>query len=231
MITLLMKDVRSTAPVLVVFILLYGLVGLPAARSDEAFFWLTVKLAVGLWVIPPVLDWRNEADRFLCSLPVDRSAFVWARGVWVLLATAAAGGLWVVSGHLWFGVLAGDRWRMPAVPIWTTLDGVLGFAVVTMVLASVFLPCYFRFGIGKGSAAAAALAIVPLLTVSALLEGTGPAGEFGGRLQAAALQQAMRGLRDRAGTFGLLVIVGVGATIAATISLRLAKRFYEQREF
>jgi hypothetical protein len=231
MIALLMKDVKASAPVLALFTVLFVLVGLPTVRDDEAFFWLAVNLAIGLWAIPSVLDWRSETDRFFCSLPVDRAAFVRAGAVWILVTTGIAAGLWMASGRLWIGLGAGSSRPVPAVPMWTTGDGLLAFAVVAFALAVVFLPCLFRFGIGKGSAVAGAVALASLGTASAMLQLAHAAGGTGPRLPAAALQQAVGTLRGHVGAPGVLVIAAAALTIVATISIALARRAFEQREF
>jgi hypothetical protein len=235
---LLLKDVRVSAPLVAAIVLAYVVMGVTAVRNDEAFFWLTVVLAVGLWMIVPILEWQSGADRFLCSLPVDRATSVRARGVWALAANVAAGGLWVASGHLWQALASGPEWGPPATPMWTSADGLLAFGLVTIVLAALFLPCYFRFGIGKGGAIFGALAVVPLAVIGGLttLGVTAPPasqGRLGGvpPLPATAIRQAIGRLRDSLGTPASLVLLGGCAAVALWASVRLAIRYHEQREF
>lgn len=235
---LLLKDVRVSAPLLAAIVLAYVVTGVRAVRNDEAFFWLTVALAVGLWTVVPTLECQSDADRFLCSLPVDRAAIVWARGLWVLVAAIASGGLWVASGRLWQTVMSGSRWGLPATPMWTTFDGLLAFGLVGIVLATLFLPCYFRFGIGKGSAifgtlAVGLLAVTGGLTTLGVIAPPASQGGLGGvrPLPAAAVRQAIGHLRDSLGAPASLVLLGGCAAVALWASVRLAVRYYEQREF
>jgi hypothetical protein len=75
---LLLKDVKAGALLIAAVVVLYALTSVAAARAEEALFWLSVGLAVGLWIMPPLVDWRVDADHFICSLPVDRAP----RGCW-----------------------------------------------------------------------------------------------------------------------------------------------------
>jgi hypothetical protein len=235
---LLLKDVRVSALLLAVSGLTYLAMSVTAVRNDEAFFWLSVIFAVGLWVAVPILEWQNEADRFVCSLPVDRATCVRARALWVLAASFGACGAWVAVGQAWRWTASGTAWQLPATPMWTTAEGLLAFGVVTAVLAAIFLPCYFAAGIGKGSAifgvlAAALLAAVSGVTALGGARSTSPVGGAGAAvtLPAVAVTHAIGRLCRGLGTPVALVLLAGCAATALFAAIRLATRCYERREF
>jgi hypothetical protein len=121
--------------------------------------------------------------------------------------------------------------------MWASFDGLLAYGALAVVLAALFLPCYVRLGIGKGLAAFGALAIALLAATASLAQLTAAAtsAATGGSGSASPLalpvQHAVGLLRGALGVPGSLVLVGGCAAFIFWMSMRLATRFYEQREF
>jgi hypothetical protein len=236
-IALLLKDLKASQLPLAAIFVLYVLTSVTAARADEALFWLSIAFTAGLWVVPAVVDWQADADRFICSLPVARATIVRARSAWMLCAAAAGAAAWAAAGHLW-RIVAPELDRAPGTPMWQSVEGILAFAAVAAVLAALFLPCYSRFGIGKGSAVfgfltLAIVAVVAGLTAAGAIEPFGEADRsgVGTRLPAAVISHAFACVRDAVGLSGAVGFLCAGAAIINWAAVRMAAGFYEQREF
>jgi hypothetical protein len=236
-IALLLKDFKASALPLAAVLVLYLLTSVTAARAEEALFWLSIGFTVGLWVVPAVIDWHVDADRFVCSLPVDRATVVWARVAWMVGAAAAGAVSWAAMGLLWRTVPV-DLGQSPGIPMWQSAEGFLAFGAVAASLAVLFLPCYYRFGIGKGSAVFGFLALalvgaVTGLTVLGVIEPSGAADGAGAGtlLPAAAVIRGFARLRDAFGVLGAIGLLGGGAAVGGCLAVRMAVGFYEQREF
>lgn len=115
--------------------------------SEEAFFWLGIILAGTLTLYVPIMEWHQETDRMLNSLPVTRATVVLSRYLSSLLACGVAGTAWVSTGNL-LAPLFAETSSTPA--LWATPEGWLTFLVVALLLVTLFLPLYFRFGLGRG---------------------------------------------------------------------------------
>jgi hypothetical protein len=99
---LLLKDLRVGA----LFLWLIGLIYLLMVVQfvvfglDAPLFLASVALAASLVASVLIVEWRVDADRFLCSLPVSRSTVVRGRCLSILAAGVSLV-LWVSGG--WSG--------------------------------------------------------------------------------------------------------------------------------
>jgi hypothetical protein len=113
----------------------------------------------------------------------------------------------------------------------------LAFVLVFACIASVYLPCYFRWGFGKGNVAAAlvlAAAVIvtdivgPDFTRAAGVAGSGVVYEGVPRGQ---VTQGVAHLADRYGLASAgLIVLGLAAVVL-TVSAQIAARAYRRHEF
>lgn len=186
--------------------------------NQEAFFWLGIALVGALALYVPTIEWHQETDRMLSSLPVTRATVVLSRYVSTIVACAVGTGAWVSSGFLLGPLLGPDATDSG---MWTTLSGITAFMSVAILLLSLFLPLYFRFGIGRG-----AMIFVPSAMGLYLLT-----AQPGGMVPPAT------GFHEQISTFSasigpgwvlLLMLLLLAAVVAA--SGRLSIRWFENRD-
>jgi hypothetical protein len=86
----------------------------------------------------------------LNSLPVRRETVVFSRYLASALACGMAGMAWVSTGI----IIAPFLDPSPAAPgMWTTFEGILALFSLAALLVALFLPLYFRLGLGRGAMA------------------------------------------------------------------------------
>ena len=140
------------------------------------------------------------------SLPIDRSQFVRARYVTTTLGVLIGVGMsWAISGGE-LGLVA---------------QATAFFVLITA--ASLFLPCYFRFGAGKGLMVFSILS----LTLIALLAGVGALIASLANHPTVGSPQAWF---QNAGGFVAIVLVAV-ALLIAVVSSEIAVRWYHSRDY
>ena len=190
--------------------------------NQEAFFWLGISLAGALALYVPTIEWHQETDRMLSSLPVRRATVVYSRYLSSILATVLAGVAWVSTGSLIAPLLAPlSNHGSELAPIWATFEGVLALVMVAVFLLSLFLPLYFRFGLGRGALVFVALVFGLFLVVSFSIGLMGP-GET--------LRDLLSSLTASVGPGWVLFLVlgGLGGVVAA--SSRVSVRGFERRD-
>jgi hypothetical protein len=234
---LLLKDLKVGALFLWLIGLIYLLmvVQFVVFGHDAPLFLASIALAASLVAGVLIVESLVDADRLVCSLPVSRSTVVRGRCLSMLCAGAVSLVLWVCGG------LVGDALVGHAgsgTPLWATFEGVVGFCLVIVGLATLFMPCYFRFGIGKGSAVFAFL-LIPLASAEAagsLLVLPEAAGSVGPRSALAtvpgSLVRHLIGQADQnLGTAAALVLFSLVGAVMLWASVALSTKFYEKREF
>jgi hypothetical protein len=209
----------------------YALASLQTVFVDEAFFLLNVALAGGLSLYVPVIEWYQESDKMLHSLPVSRSAVVVTRYVIAVMAGGIAGLAWSATGRLLLPFLDAQR-ATPA--MWMTLDGILTFILSTGLLFALFLPLYFRLGMGKGALGFMASSLI-LLAIGYGTRGLGVGSGGHGTLPFPApsglIRMRISELLAGMGVAGTLTTVLLGTALLLGLSLRLSQRWYGRREF
>jgi ABC-2 type transport system permease protein len=179
-----------------------------------------------------MLDWKNDAERFVLSLPVTRATAVKARyatAVLIGLASLAVGALVGLSRALVM-TARGQPW-----PRWMAADVGLAFVFVFAFIVAIYLPCYFQWGYGKGVVAAA-------LVLASTIVGSDVLGPFvvGTAVRdAAAGDDLPRGvvahgaalLASRHGLAAAGVVVLGAAAVMLWLSAQASMRAYQRREF
>jgi len=234
MLKLFLKDVRAGAIFLWVVIPLNLVAAIQVSRSGGAFFWANVSCAALTLVAVSMLEWKNGAESFVHSLPVTRTTVVYGRYL-----TAAAIGLLSLLVAATVGVARGVGLSMRGAPWprWVAGDMALAFLLVCVVIAAIYLPCYFRWGFGKGNVAAAivlAAGIIGASLVGPALTGlrVTPAGSVtAGGVPAGLIPL---GVARLVGSYGLVagsvVVLGVAAALL-WVSSHVAVRASRHREF
>jgi ABC-type transport system involved in multi-copper enzyme maturation permease subunit len=190
--------------------------------AEEAFFWLGIGLAGALVVYVPTMEWHQETDRMLNSLPVRRATVVFSRYLSSVLACIVAGVAWVSTGRILAPLLDALVEGSRATPgMWTTFEGVLTFFLMACLMVSLFLPLYFRFGLGRGAMAFVGLSFGLLVLASF------PSGLI---LPAAALETLVVTLTTRVGPGWVLFLILGGMGAALALSGRLSVRWFERRD-
>ena len=154
----------------------------------------------------------------MSSLPLRRTTVVLSRYLASVLACGVAGLAWVSTGRILAPVL--DTGFAPPA-MWTTFEGILTFFLMSGLLLSLFLPLYFRFGLGRG-----ALIFMGLFVGSYVLASV----SLGIIIPGQALETVVGNLNGRVGSGWALVLVlgGLGAVVAG--SSGLSARWFEKRD-
>jgi hypothetical protein len=234
MLNLFIKDIKVGAIFLWAVVPLYVVTALQVSRVGAGFFWVNVTCASLLLVAVSMLDWKNEAEPFVLSLPVTRAMVVRAR----YLTAVVVGLLSLVIG-LAIGAARGISLVMRAEPWprWMAGDVGLAFVLVFAFIASVYLPCYYRWGFGKGNVAAALVLaaagiatdiVGPAMPGAASAPGGGPFYEGVPRGQ---VTQGVARLADRYGMAAAgLIVLGLAAVLL-WVSAQVAARACRRQEF
>jgi ABC-2 type transport system permease protein len=234
MLNLFLKDAKAGGIFLWAVVPLNVVAALQMSRSSGAFFWANVTCAALILVAVSMLEWKNDAEPFVHSLPVTRAMVV--RGRYL---TAAAVGLLSLLVGATVGTARGLGLAAQGMPWprWVSGDTALAFLLAFAVIAAIYLPCHFRWGFGKGNVAAA-LVLAAGIVVSSIF---GPAVVF---VPAAAAGRAARGgvppghipqgvalLVEHVGlAAGGIIVMALAAGLLA-VSAQVASRGYERREF
>jgi ABC-type transport system involved in multi-copper enzyme maturation permease subunit len=186
---------------------------------------------VALTIYVPVIEWYQETDLMLLSLPVRRDTVVLARYLVAMVAGVVAGLAWTAAGRLLLPMLDAGR-DTPA--MWVTLSGGLTFFIAFGLLASFLLPLYFRLGVGKGALAFLGLSVV-LLALSygtaGLAGGPVPSGPVGLIPPSALISARVTAMLGSLGPAGTLTVVLVGIALVYGVSLKVSQRWFAGREF
>jgi hypothetical protein len=229
MLSLIRKDLGVVAAFCALALPIYLVGVVSAARAGGVMFWVNVAFGVTLMLSVCLLDTRNGAGRFTHSLPVTRAGVVRARyGTAIVLAGFALG----------VGVLVGAVVRLAPAdaswPRWVAPDVGLAYGLVMALIIAIYLPCYFRWGLGAGTVVAA-LALVGLIIAGDVAGGparAGAAGTAGGAAVPRGLVVwAIVSLVERWGGAAASLAAAAAAAAVLTVSVALAERGYATREF
>jgi hypothetical protein len=118
--------------------------------------------------------------------------------------------------------------------MWMTLDGILTFILSTGLLFALFLPLYFRLGMGKGSLGFLVLSLI-LLAVGYgtrdLATGSGGPGTLPFPVPSGLIRMRISAFLGGMGVAGTLTTILLGTALLLGLSLLLSQRWYERREF
>lgn len=220
-----------TRPIRGVVALVLVMAAVQTARGDEAFLWLGLVMAGTLALLVPVLEWKLGTDRLVSSLPVRRATIVRARYVIAGLAVAAAWASWVAVGHLLVPALVPDRTGPDS---WATLEGTLAFLWLCALLFAVFLPLFFRLGLGRAATAffpaLLGLYLAALAAASVVGLGEGVDGAMVPAAPGALTRTAMEALVIRLGAAAACAAVALAIALLWAASIRVSTRGFERRD-
>jgi hypothetical protein len=224
---LVLKDLRLLRPYRWLIVPGYLLFSANGIEHPEAFFWVNVALASVYSLTLIMIEWKQDADRYLASLPVGREEMVQARYAGALGAAVLGTAVYTFYGRVLIG-FGGERLerRWPGTPGWETPEGVLAFFLVTILLAVAYLPFYFRWGFGKGSWLFVASLPPVAAALAPLVHGTGAEG----RLPSEHLRSALAALSGAAHPVATVAAALLGAAVLGWLSLRLSIAFYARRD-
>ena len=231
MLNLFFKDVRAGALFLWAAVPLSVVTALQVSRSGGAFFWANVTCATLILVAVSMLEWKYDADPFVHSLPVTRAMVVRGR----YLTAAAIGLLSLLVGTAVGTARAlafaaqGAPW-----PRWVAGDMALAFVLAFAIVAAVYLPCYYRWGFGKGNVAAALVVAAGIIVTSITAPAFTATATGGAALVGVPPGRIPHGVAALVDRFGLMaggaIVLALAAGLLAA-SAQLAARTYERREF
>ena len=145
---------------------LYLLYAVPSFEGTLGFFVLNVAATVLMALAPIMIHDKYRIESLISLLPPARHQVVVARYVTALLALLAGLSLQYIGGtmlSIWFKT--SGFWTLCA------LQAVLVFLLPPLVIISLYYPCYFQFGLGRGFFAflILATALIIVLTSPALV--------------------------------------------------------------
>lgn len=211
---LILKDLRVLRPWWWLIVPGHLLFAANGVLSPETFFGMNVALALAFTLGLLILEWRQDADRFVASLPVTRGDMVRARYAGALGAAVVATVAYAAYGSLLLG-FATERLlqRWPGPRGWESTQGLAVFFLTVWLLTVAYLPFYFRSGLAKGTWLFLGSVGAGAVAVAALLRWRGLSSSVG----------------EGASGFTVLVAMAAGALLGWA-SLRLSVRFYERRD-
>jgi hypothetical protein len=209
---LLLKDLRLLRPWWWIIVPIHVLFAANGVLSPETFFAINVVLALALTVALLIVEWQQEADRFVASLPVSRGQVVRARYAWILGVALGGTVLYAVYGSVLLA-LGTDRIlaRWPGPPGWESVAGLVTFFATVWLVSVAYLPFYYRAGLGKGTWWFVVCAL-PLVGI------------------AVPLMRSPYGTPEMLETPGSVAAVLALSALAGWLSEKLSARFYEGRD-
>lgn len=202
-----------------------------ASRAGGMIFWVNVAFATAALVSVCLLDARSGADRFIHSLPVTRADVVRARyGTAIVLAAVVLG----IGAAV--GMARAVATAPPAAgwPRWFSPDVGLAYLVVMAVIIAVYLPCYFRWGYGRGTVVAAVLLaglVIAGDVVGNEADSLSRVAPGEGGLPRGLVVRVVVAMADARGLAATSVITLACAAAMLAVSAAAASRLYRRREF
>lgn len=215
---LVLKDLRVLRPWWWLIVPGHMLFGANGIFSPQAFFAVNVALAWAFTLILLIIEWTQDADRFLGSLPVSREDMVRARYAEVLGAAVGATILYAVYGRVLL-VFATERLleRWPGAPGWESGEGLLAFFLTVWLVTIVFLPFHLRWGLGKASWLFL-VCMAPVVVGAAAL------------VRWLSLSWTLTAVSEVTGTAVTLILALALGAVLGWLSLRVSVRFYDRRD-
>ena len=234
MFALMRKDFIAGRFFLAIGLAVYVLYAATSYQKPFGYFILNIAAVILLVLAPLVVDDKYRTDTLICYLPRSRSKVVLARYVMALIALLAGLGL-----HYGLGAILSIRVEETGFRTLCGPQAVLVFYIVPVAFVSLYLPCFFRFGLGRGAFAFAILMIALAIFVTSPLLATDLLSANGGLVVTREMLQhpemALVAVVDQVamavgkGSFYAAVFVGSVAFVSA--SLALSVRFFERRDF
>lgn len=219
-------------------LIVYGL-NLTMNTAHDLFVMVaTAVLVIACLILTLVQDYVSKTEALYGSLPLTRATIVGGR--YLLMAFLSAGGYLVALACAFF-----LKSMLPLQPMtldprpWVSVDGLTGYVLAMAAFAALYLPLYYRFGLGKSTVAFTLVILAMVVSVltfkplaalkSVLSRGFEPPGRAGDA--ASRIVGAIAGIRQALGTPAFLAAAIILVVLILTISIRLSVRVYEKSEF
>ncbi len=211
MLNLVGKDIRVVVLYLCLIVPTLGLLVVGALFEGKAFLALSCVMAATVVAVALMADWTLGTESFVHSLPVSRTDVVKARYTTSLLL---AGGCLILSAGIAVIFASNYAVRVGAWPAWVAVEMALTAVVYVGVYIAVFLGCLFRLGMARGGAVST-MAFIVLAEVGFLY------------VNPEALAKLMKAVGAATATAGVVLAMA----LIIWLSMRIAMRSYERREF
>jgi hypothetical protein len=210
-----------------------------AMNTGHALFFMvaTPALVATCLILTLVQDYVNKTEALYVSLPLTRATIV--AGRYGLAAFLTAGGFLIALGSAFVLKSALSLQSMNFSPRpWASIDGLTGYVLAMASFAALYLPLYYRLGLGRSTAAfglimlAVAVGILTLKPMAALrrmlgrgLESPEPSGDA-----AFSIVGAVGHVRQAMGTPAFLAAAAIAVALMLVASFRLSVKFYEKND-
>ena len=184
-----------------------------------------------------IYEEQNRTETLYASLPLNRKTTV--RGRYLLSGLIALGGAAIIFGSaaLILALLNAPAYDEALSPL-LSFDGIVGFLCAAILLLAVYLPLYYRFGLGKGNIAFLGVLFGLLFALAGLERiATGTLRIIPPLLTSDFLKDPGRGtiglIASAKGALGLPLFIACGLAILsflAAVSLQISTRLYERKE-
>ena len=234
MFALIRKDLIACRLFLVIGLAMYVLWAVSMDQQPLGFFMLNIGAIIVLTLAPIIVDDKYRIETLVCFLPPSRSKVVVARFVMALFALltglAAQYGLGAI-----LSILSDET------GFWTLCSpqAVLAFCIVPVAFVSLYFPCFFRFGLVRGSFVFVILTIALASLMTSPLFATNLLSANGGFVLTREMLQhpetALVALIDHVaaiiGGSRFFVAVSIGSVALITASVTFSIRFFNWRDF
>jgi len=234
MFALIRKDLIACRLFLIIGLAIYVLYAMAAFQQPLIFFIMNIGATILLVLMPIVVDDKFRIDTLVCYLPPSRRTVVMARYVNALIALL--GGLGLQYG---FGAILSVYFEKQG--FWTLCapQAVFAFCIVPVALVSLYLPCFFRLGLGRGTFVFAILIAVLTILMSSPFFASGLlSGKGGFELTPELVQHpemAFVALIDHiaasVGSARFYTITALSTVALVAVSVFVSIRFFQQRDF
>jgi ABC-type transport system involved in multi-copper enzyme maturation permease subunit len=227
---LVLKDLRLLRPYFWLIVPGHMLFGANGIVRPDVFFGMNVALACAYTAGLLIVEWTQDAERFVGSLPVSREEIVKARYAGALGAAALGTVLYATYGRALLG-FGGERLlrRWPGTPGWETPEGLLGFFLASFLLAAAFLPFYFRAGLARGAWLFVAC-LAPVLVGSVVLVRWSVSGGGEDTTPGDVSARVLTSVFEAVGVVPAIMLFLAAAAALGGFSLRLSVLFFERRD-
>ena len=235
MFALIRKDLIACRLFLLFGLAIYALYAVSAYHQPLGYFVVNIGAIILFALAPIVVDDKYRIETLVCYLPPSRRQTVFARYAMALLALICG-----LSLQYGLGAALSVVWSEKT-GFWTLCSpqAALVFCVLPIAFVSFYLPCYFRFGLGRGSFVFVVLtAVLVIFTTSPFLV-TGVLSANGGFVLTHEMVQhpelAMFALVDHfavsAGEGSFYGMLSIGSIALVAASLAFSIRFFDRRDF
>ena len=234
MFALIRKDLIACRLFLFIGLAIFALYAVTTYEQPLGYFIVNIGGIILLVLAPIVVDDKYRTDILVCYLPPSRCNVVFARYLMALIALLTGTGL-----HYGLGAILSIRSEETGFGTLCAPQGVLAFCIVPVVFVSLYFPCFFRFGLGRGAFAFTILIVVLTILMTSPFLATDLLSANGGFVLTREMIQhpemALVALIDHVaaavGSGRFYAVVSIGSVALVTASVAFSIRFFERRDF